>query len=217
MLASVTFPIRLALADDDPHLRTMLAEYLQSQPEFECVAVAASAEALLAELALSLPPQIVLLDLSMPGMGGLDLIPILHRRLPDVQIIVQTMHDDSERIHDALRAGATGYLIKVSTALSQYRQAILDVMSGGAAVSPLVARKMLTQFTPSVHRQPTLLSERERQVLNGLVDGLTEKQIAARLDLSATTVHTYIGRLYEKLRVRSRGELIGRAVRGELG
>ncbi len=211
-----TSPISLAIVEDDARVRELLAEYLGHQAEFTCPIVVDSVEALWRELDLALPPRVVLLDVSLPGQNGLQALPELRRRLPATDVIIQTMHDDAERIFLALRAGATGYVIKSATPLASYKQAVLDVLAGGAALSPGVARKALAHFTPTVSHQPDLLSEREREVLQGLVDGLSEKQVAHRLSLSPATVHTYIRRLYEKLRVNSRGELIGKASRGEL-
>lgn len=212
----MTFPISLAIVEDDPRVRGLLREYLSFQPEFTCTIVVDSVEALLVELEMGLPPRVILLDVSLPGQSGLQALPILRKRLPGADIIIQTMHDDPDRILQALRAGATGYVVKNATPLPQYKQAILDVLAGGAALSPSVARKALAHFAPVPSQQPDLLSERERQVLEGLVDGLSEKQVASRLTLSPDTVHTYVRRLYEKLRVNSRAELMGRAARGEL-
>ena len=212
----LSFPVAVAIVEDDEHVRSLLADYLGHQPEFTCVIVCDSVEALWPELELSLPPRLVLLDISLPGQSGLQALPELRRRLPQADVLIQTMHDDPDRIFQALRAGATGYVIKSSTPLPQYKQALLDLLHGGAALSPAVARKALAHFTPSARQQPDLLSARERDVLQGLEEGLTEKQVAHRLGLSAPTVHTYIRRLYDKLQVRSRGELIGRANRGEL-
>lgn len=213
MAPAPAFPISLAIVEDDPRVRELLREYLSFQPEFTCLIVVDSVEALLAELELSLPPRVILLDVSLPGQSGLQALPVLRKRLPDTDIIIQTMHDDPDRILQALRAGATGYVVKSATPLPQYKQAILDVLAGGAALSPSVARKALAYFTPSPAQQPDLLSGREREVLQALVDGLSEKQVAHRLSLSPDTVHTYVRRLYEKLRVRSRSELVSRATR----
>lgn len=209
-------PLRLAIVEDDAPVRELLHQYLRGCPEFACVAVVGSMEALWAELALSLPPQLVLLDINLPGQSGLDALPQLVKRLPGVGVLLQTMHDEADYIYAALRAGARGYVIKSATSLPNYRQALLDVAQGGAAVSPTVAAKMLAYFTPRPSQQPDLLSEREREVLDGLVAGLSEKQLAARLGVGYSTVHTYVGRLYDKLHVNSRAELLGRAVRGEL-
>jgi DNA-binding NarL/FixJ family response regulator len=210
------FPIRLAIVEDDARVRELLREYLCYQPEFTCPIVVDSIEALWQELDLSLAPRVILLDVSLPGQTGLQALPELKKRLPGTDIILQTMHDDPERIFQALRAGATGYVIKNATSLPQYKQAILDVLNGGAALSPSVARKALQHFQPQPSQQPGLLSAREQEVLQALTEGLSEKQVAARLILSPDTVHTYVKRLYEKLRVNSRSELLSRAAKGDL-
>ncbi|WP_400192156.1 LuxR C-terminal-related transcriptional regulator [Hymenobacter sp. B81] len=215
-MTAPTFPIALALVEDDARVRELLREYLGRQPEFTCPIVVGSMEEFWAELELSLPPRVILLDVSLPGQTGLQALPQLRKRLPNCDVILQTMHDDPDRIYQALRAGATGYVIKNATSLPQYRQAILDVLQGGAALSPSVARKALQHFQPAPSQQPDLLSAREQEVLQGLVEGLTEKQVAARLTLSPDTVHTYVKRLYDKLKVNSRAELLSRAVKGDL-
>lgn len=197
-------------------MRSLLCEYLCHQPEFNCPIVVGSIEELWQELDLSLVPRIILLDVSLPGQTGIQALPALRKRLPGTDVILQTMHDDPERIYQALWAGATGYVIKNATSLPQYHQAILDVLAGGAALSPSVARKALHHFQPAPSQQPELLSAREQEVMHLLVDGLSEKQVAARLTLLPDTVHTYVKRLYEKLRVNSRSELLSRAAKGGL-
>ncbi|MDO7845076.1 response regulator transcription factor [Hymenobacter sp. M29] len=210
------FPVALAIVEDDARVRELLREYLCHQPEFSCPIVVGSVEELWEELELSLVPRVILLDVSLPGQTGLQALPELRKRLPGTDVILQTMHDDPDRIYQALRAGATGYVIKNATSLPQYKQAILDVLAGGAALSPSVARKALLHFQPAPSQQPELLSAREQEVMQLLVDGLSEKQVAARLTLSPETVHTYVKRLYGKLQVRSRGELLARAAKGDL-
>ncbi len=214
--AAPAAPLRLALVEDDGTIRRLLQQYLCRQPEFDCVAVADSMETLWAELDLNLPPDLLLLDLNLPGQSGLEALPHLLRRWPDLGILVQTTNDSADTIYQALRLGARGFVVKSATPLPAYRQALLDVAAGGAVMSPSVARKMLTHFTPVPSREPALLSDRERQVLEALVDGLTEKQIAVRLDLQPSTVRTYVTRLYDKLRVANRGELLARAAQGSL-
>lgn len=215
-MAAIIYPVSLAIVEDDRRVRALLQEYLGHQPEFNCTIVVESVEALWAELDLSLPPRVLLLDVSLPGQTGIEALPELKKRFPGTDIILQTMHDDPERIFQALRAGATGYIIKNATSLPRYKQAILDVLAGGAALSPSVARKALAHFQPAPSQQPQLLSAREKEVLQHLVDGLSEKQVAARMALAPDTVHTYVKRLYEKLRVRSRSELLSRAAKGDL-
>ena len=205
--------IRLALVEDDPEVRELLHGYLCRQPEFDCVLTAESAEAFLRELPdLLHPPEVVLLDIQLPGLSGIELLPLLRQRLPAADVLMQTVFDDADRIYQALCAGATGYLLK-STPPAEIKAALLDVAHGGAPMSRAVARKVLGYFKPSPAAPAADLTPRERQVLEGLVDGLSEKQVAARLDLSTQTVHSYIKQLYRKLHVRSRAELVRQAMR----
>lgn len=208
-------PIRLAIVEDDPEVRQLVYQYLHRQPEFDCVIVADSAEAFLAELPEAVPPQAVLLDLGLPGMSGLELLPLLRTRLPGAEIVIQTAFDDPDRIYQALCGGASGYVLK-SAALDQVKAALLEVMRGGAFFSRSVARRILHHFKPAPTAQPRLLSEREHQVLLGIVDGLSDKLIAARLEVAVVTVRTHVRNIYRKLQVNSRGELLSRAARGLL-
>jgi DNA-binding NarL/FixJ family response regulator len=208
-------PIRLAIIEDDPEVQQLLRQYLGRQEEFECVIVVDSAEAFLRELAVALPPQAILLDLGLPGMSGLELLPLLRTRLPDAEIVIQTAFEDPDRIYQALCGGASGYVLK-NTQLPQIKAALLEVMQGGAFFSRSVARRVLQHFKPNPTTQPTLLSEREHTVLQGIVDGLADKQIAARLELAVPTVRTHVRNIYRKLQVNSRGELLSRAAKGVL-
>lgn len=210
-----TAPIRLALVEDDARLRALLREYLCRQPELDCVIVAGSVEEFLREIELSLPPHVVLLDIGLPGLTGLDALPDLKKCLPDAEFIVQTVFDDTDRVYQALRLGASGYLLK-SSPLPEYKAAVLDVVRGGAPMSRAIARKVLAHFKPVPSLDANALTDRERDVLHCLVEGLGEKQVAARLTMAPSTVHTHVKSIYRKLQVGSRGELLGRAARGEL-
>lgn len=209
-------PIRLALVEDDPEVRELLCGYLCRQPELSCVLVADSVEAFLRELPdLAAAPQVVLLDIHLPGMSGLDALPLIKQRLPEADVLMQTVFDDADRIYRALCAGASGYVLK-NTPLADIKAAVLEVVSGGAPMSRAVARKVLAHFKPSPAMQSDLLSERERDVVQAIVDGLGDKQVAARLDLSVETVRTYVKRIYRKLQVSSRTELVSRHARGQI-
>jgi DNA-binding NarL/FixJ family response regulator len=204
---------RLGIIEDDPTVRQLLQGYLGRQPEFECVLVAGSVEAFLEQLPeLASKPTLVLLDIGLPGLSGIQGLPLLRRQLPEADFVMQTVFDDADRIYQALCAGATGYLLK-STPPADIKAALLDVARGGAPMSRAVARKVLSYFKPSPAAPATDLTPRERQVLEGLVDGLSEKQVATRLDLAPQTVHSYIKQLYRKLHVRSRSELVRQALR----
>lgn len=207
--------IRLAIVEDDPEVRQLLQQYLCRQEEFACVIVAESAEAFLAELPDALPPQLLLLDLGLPGLSGLELLPLVRARLPEVAIVIQTAFDDPDRIYQALCGGASGYVLK-NTPLPQLKAALLEVMQGGAFFSRAVARRVLAHFKPTPTVLPALLSEREHAVLQGIVDGLPDKQIADRLGLALATVRTHVSNIYRKLQVNSRSELQSRAAKGQL-
>ncbi|MBH8557016.1 response regulator transcription factor [Hymenobacter negativus] len=209
-------PIRLALVEDDPEVRELLHGYLCQQPEFDCVLLADSAESFLRQLPdLFRPPQVVLLDVHLPGLSGIEALPTIKQRLPEADVLMQTVFDDADRIYQALCAGASGYVLK-NTPLPELKAAVLEVHRGGAPMSRAVARKVLAHFKPSPSVQPDLLSARERDVVQAIIDGLGDKQVAARLDLSPETVRTYVKRIYKKLQVSSRTELMSRHARGHL-
>lgn len=197
-------------------MRELLHGYLCQQPELDCVLVAESAEDFLDQLTdVRQAPQVVLLDIHLPGMSGLDALPHIRQRLPETDVLMQTVFDDADRIYRALCAGASGYVLK-NTPLPEIKAAVLEVAGGGAPMSRAVARKVLAHFKPTPTVRPDLLTARERDVVQGLVDGLGDKQVAARLGLSAETVRSYVKRIYKKLHVGSRTELVSRAARGEL-
>ncbi|MBF9220184.1 response regulator transcription factor [Hymenobacter ruricola] len=208
--------IRLAIVEDDPELRELLHGYLCAQPEFECVLLAGSVEAFLAELPdVRQAPEVLLLDIHLPGLSGLEALPLIKQRLPDTDVLMQTVFDDADRIYQALCAGASGYVLK-HTPLPELKEAVLEVHRGGAPMSRSVARKVLAHFKPTPSVQADLLSEREREVVQAVVDGLSDKQVAARLHLSVETVRTYTKRIYKKLQVSGRTELMSRSARGQL-
>ena len=208
--------IRLAIVEDDPDIRSLTHHYLRQQSDIACVIVADSIEDFLAQLPDALPPQVILLDIGLPGMNGVEALPLIIARLPGVEILMHTVFEDPDHIYNALCRGAGGYVLK-NTPLPQLKEAIVDVMQGGAPMSRAVARKVLAHFKPTPSSQPTLLTEREKTVLEALVTGRSDKQIAALYDLSPASVRTYVKRIYKKLQVTAgRSELLRRAGRGEL-
>jgi DNA-binding NarL/FixJ family response regulator len=208
--------IRLAIVEDDPDIRALAHHYMAQQPDLNCVLVADSAEDFFRQLPDAIAPQVVLLDIGLPGQSGLDMLPLLLRKLPGVEVLMHTVFEDPERIYQALCRGASGYVLKNSS-LDQIKAAILDVVAGGAPMSRAVARRVLAHFKPTPSRQPSLLSEREKEVLEAIVDGSTDKQIAAQYHLAPGTVHTYVKRIYKKLHItEGRPELMRRVARGEL-
>jgi len=207
--------LNLAIVEDDPEVRMLLSTYLGQQPGLNVVLVSESAEDFLAELPDALLPAVVLLDLGLPGMSGLEALPLIKQRLPRADVLVQTMFEDPDRIYLALSRGASGYLLK-STPLAQVAQSVREVAGGGSTFSPSVARRVLAHFKPGTAQHPAGLSPREQQVFEALVDGLADKEIAQRLNLGLETVHTYVKNVYHKLHVSGRIELLSRAARGQL-
>ena len=207
--------LNLAIVEDDPEVRWLLSDYLRRQPGLNLVLVCESAEQFLAELSDALPPDVVLLDLGLPGMSGLEALPLIKQRLPRADVIVQTVFEDPDRIYLALSRGASGYLLK-STPLAQVAQAVREVAAGGSTFSPSVARRVLAHFKPGTAQHPAGLSPREQQIFEALVDGLADKERAQRLGLGLETVHSYVKNVYHKLHVSGRIELLSRAARGRL-
>ncbi len=208
--------IRVAVIDDDLVVREGLSEYLGQQPGFGCVLVAGSMEAALAALPSVPAVDVVLLDLGLPGMNGLDGMPHLRAQFPQVDIIVLTVYHDTNRIYQALCAGATGYLLK-STPLPEIRDAVATVHGGGSVMSPDVARKVMAHFQP-VRPAATSpqLTARERQIVDCLIEGLSYKLIADQLDLSIDTVRFHFRNIYKKLHINSQTELMAKVLRKEV-
>jgi DNA-binding NarL/FixJ family response regulator len=201
-------PISIAVVEDSAILRRNLSWWLDQTPGFQCVCACADGAAALRTIPKH-RPQVVLMDIQMPGMSGVDCTAQLKQLLPAVQIIVLTVYEDTETIFEALRAGACGYLLKRSSP-QQILNAIHDILQGGAPMTSAIARKLVSAFqTPTAPSNPgTALSPREREVLELLAQGLSNKEIGAKLNLSPFTVKNYLARVFEKLHVRCRTEAV---------
>jgi len=200
---------RILLADDHAVLRSGLKLLLESQPDFQVVGEAASGIETL-ELAERLQPDLILLDLSMPQLGGLDAIPTLKRLCPAVKILILTMHDDPQYLRTALKNGATGYVLK-KAADAELISAIRAVLRGEMYVHPSMTRSLLEDMLPKSDAAPDAwetLSEREREVLRLVALGHTSAEIAVQLNLSDKTVETYRARGMEKLGLPNRAALV---------
>jgi DNA-binding NarL/FixJ family response regulator len=199
-------PIRIAIVEDDEQVRENLAALLGSTNGFECVGTYLSGEDALARLPRRLP-DVVLMDINLPGMSGVECVRQLKAIAPDLNVVMLTVYDDSERIFQALQMGAAGYLLKRS-ASSELVAAIEEVHRGGAPMSSYIARKVVQSFRrqgPS-DKPAENLSKRETDVLGYVARGYTNKEIATALGLSTETVHGYLKTIYSKLHVRSRTE-----------
>jgi DNA-binding NarL/FixJ family response regulator len=203
--------IRILLADDHAVLRAGLHLLLDAQPDMKVVGEAGDgSEALV--LSTNLHPDLILLDLTMPGLNGIDALPVLRKATPEAKILVLTMHDDESYLRQALRSGAAGYVLKKAVD-SELLSAVRAVMRGEVYVHPSLTKALLEDLLPSIPAEATddpwqALSEREREVLILVAHGHTAAEIAERLSLSSKTIETYRARGMEKLGLRSRAALV---------
>jgi DNA-binding NarL/FixJ family response regulator len=204
--------INVSIVEDDAKLRATLERFLTAQPGFRCVSAYPNAEAALRGIP-KVRPDVVLMDINLPGMSGIECVAPLRQALPAVKIIMLTVFEEGEQVFKALSAGAFGYLVK-STRPAKILEAIREVHAGGSPMSGNIARKVVQSFQAMAAAQAAASSEtdslsmRELDVLQALSKGHTYKQIAADLGISLGTVRTYIQRIYEKLHVHSHAEAV---------
>ena len=206
-------PISVAIVEDNEKLRGTLARVINRADGFRCVSDYGNAEDALKELP-QVRPDVVLMDINLPGMNGVECVRQLKQLLPQTQVMMLTVYEDTENIFNALTAGANGYMLK-RTSTRELLEAIHEVHRGGSPMTMHIARKVVQSFQQTAATaQPTEnLSEREQQVLDLLSQGLMYKEIADKLAISYETVHTYIRRIYEKLQVRTRTEAVAKFLR----
>ncbi|HEV2329180.1 MAG TPA: response regulator transcription factor [Verrucomicrobiae bacterium] len=200
--------IHVSIVEDDVKVRGSLARLIDSTDDFSCVSQHPDAENALREIPV-IKPQIVLMDINLPGMDGVECVRRLKQLLPQAQVVMLTVYENTNIIFEALTAGATGYLLKRSSP-EQIIEAIRDVHGGGSPMSSHIARKVVASFqkvTNPVHEYEKL-STREHQVLDYLARGFLYREIAEELKISYATVHTHVRHIYEKLHVRSRTEAV---------
>jgi len=202
--------IRVSIVEDDARVRGSFSRLVDRSPGFSCVSQHRSAEDALEALP-AVRPDVVLMDINLPGMSGVDCISSLKTLLPDAQVVMLTVYEDTDLIFGALSAGATGYLLK-RTPPDELLRGIRDVHRGGSPMTSHIARKVVQSLrqTPPEGAAEDALSPREREVLDYLSRGYLYKEIAAELALSYDTVHTYVRRIYEKLQVHSRTEAVAK-------
>jgi RNA polymerase sigma factor (sigma-70 family) len=204
--------IFVSIVEDNEKLRGTLARVLNRAEGFSCASQYPSAEDALKDLP-NVKPDVVLMDINLPGINGVECVRQLKKIMPQVLIMMLTVYEDTENIFDALAAGASGYLLKRTTG-AELLNAIREVQRGGSPMTAHIARKVVQSFQRNAPAQPAEnLSEREQQVLDLLSQGLMYKEIADKLQISYETVHTYIRRIYEKLRVRTRTEAVAKFLR----
>ncbi len=197
--------IKLSIIEDQREMRESLAECLGRAPGLRCVGAHASGEEGLRDIPGE-NPDVVLMDINLPGMNGIQCVARLRQRLPDIQVLMLTTYDDADLIFDSLRAGASGYLLK-NMPQRELVQAVQQVHAGGAPMSLQIARKVINHFheaKPASELEQ--LTARELEILRLLAKGQMYKEIADNLAISMSTVRTHISAVYEKLHVHSRTE-----------
>ena len=197
--------IRVSIVEDDPAFREALRTYIDQSPDFRCVSIYGDPAVALKGLPKD-QPDVVLMDLQMPGMSGIDCIASLRQDSPDIRAIMLTVFEQDENIFKALAAGAYGYLVK-RTPPPKILEAIREVMEGGSPMSAHIARKVVASFNQAA---AITLSPQERDVLGRLAQGHTYARIANDMGITIHTVRNYIRRIYEKLQVHSRTEAVAK-------
>jgi DNA-binding NarL/FixJ family response regulator len=199
--------ISVSIVEDDNKVRESLSRLIDSSSGYRCVSKHASGEEALEEIP-KVRPHVILMDINLTGISGVECVRRLKPLLPGAQIIMLTVYQNTEHIFDALAAGATGYMLK-QTRPDQLLIAIRDVYEGGSPMSSHIARKIVQSFQQRPQRdEPQSLSPREAQVIELLAKGYLYKEVADNMGVTYATVHTHIRHIYEKLQVRSRTEAV---------
>lgn len=212
-------PITVSIVEDSEQLRSTLARMIGRAEGFQCLGDYGTAEDALEAIPKN-PPNVVLMDINLPGMNGVECVRKLKQVTPGTQVVMLTAYEDTENIFNSLAAGASGYLLKRSKS-AEILEALRDVQNGGSPMTTHIARKVVQSFqasaaaaAPAATPEPSEeLSPREQEVLDLLSQGFMYKEISDKLGISFETVRTYIRRIYEKLHVRTRTEAVAKALR----
>jgi DNA-binding NarL/FixJ family response regulator len=207
-------PIKVAIVDDDEGIRTSLATLIHRAPALRLVGDYADAEAALRDIPHR-KPDVVLMDINLPGVNGVECVRQLKGSLPAVQFLMLTVYEDSDSLFNSLKAGASGYLLK-RTASARLLDAIRDVYGGGSPMTPQLARRVVQYFAkpPGGESSMARLTPGEKDFLDQLAKGYAYKEIADRMTISIDTVRSYVRTVYEKLHVHSRTEAVVKYLRG---
>ena len=203
--------IKVAIVEDDGEIRRLMTLIIDSSPGYLCKQSYNDCETALAEIPDD-PPDVVLMDIDLPGMSGIEGVKILKEKLPDTDFIMLTIKEDDNSVFNSLCAGATGYLLK-DTPPTQLLSAIQEVYDGGSPMSASIARRITSSFRKSTE---TVLTPREKEILELLCDGDNYKVIAEHLCISGHTVRAHIKNIYKKLHVTSRAEAVRKAINDRL-
>ncbi len=203
--------IQVAIVEDIREIKEGLELLIDSSEGFRCIKTYSNAEEAMADLP-QINPDVVLMDINLPGINGIEAVRSLKPKIPATQFIMSTVYEDDENIFESLKAGASGYLLK-KTAPSKILESITEVYNGGSPMSSQIARKVIGSFQQKNSiEDSSILTQREKEILKLLARGLRYKEIAAELTISIDTVRTHTRHIYEKLQVQSRIEAINKVL-----
>jgi len=206
--------IRVIIFEDNESLRLGLYQLVNSREEYQCVGAFKDCLNLLQNIK-DTSPDIVLMDIQMPGIDGIEAVRILRDKYPNLKILMQTIFEDNDKIFQSILAGASGYILK-NTPSERILDSLKEVYDGGAPISPSIATKVLKMMVPAEAGQSFNLSDREKEILGCLVKGMSYKLIAKTCFISVDTVRAHIRSIYEKLHVHSKGEAVAKAIKGNI-
>ena len=209
--------IKVIMFDDNDSLRDSISMLLQDTKDFTLLDSYAHCLDVIQNIKET-QPDVVLMDIDMPGMNGIEGVRLIRNNFPTVQILMLTVFEDEEKVFAAIKAGASGYILK-NAEPKNLLSAISEVYNGGVPMTPAIARKVLHQFKsilPDEKKEDYHLSEREKEVLHLLVEGLSYKMIAAKLNITYDTVRAHMKKIYEKLHVTSMTEAVAKAINRKL-
>jgi len=209
-------PVKVLIYDDNRDRRESLKILVDLQDEMECVGALRHCSNVIHDVSVT-HPDVILMDIDMPDISGIDGVKLIRKKDQNVKIIMQTVFDDTDKIFASIEAGADGYFLK-TTSTQKIIEGIKEVMEGGAPMNATVARKVLTKFQQPDKKENEVfeLNEQERTVLHHLVNGLSYKMISSKMGISYASVNMYIKRVYKKLQVHSATEAISKAVKNRV-
>ena len=209
--------IKVAIFEDNRNLREGLFQLIDGSEGFRCVGAFPNCDRIIQNIKGS-NPDVVLMDIEMPGLSGIEAIKILKENFPEVKVLMETIFEDNNKIFDSICNGAEGYILK-NTPPVLILSSIKEIYEGGAPMTPSVASKVLKMFkknSPASAREESDLTEREKEILRSLVEGMSYKMIAATYFISVDTVSGHIKNIYKKLQVHSKSEAVVKAIKGRI-